>query len=391
MKRAAGHPRSILLLGAGELGREIAIAARHIGIRVVAVDRVANAPAMHVADAHEVVSAFEGAALEGVVRTHRPDLILPIADAVRAPKLAVLEAAGYRVAPGSAATALSTDGEALRRVAAEELGLPTPTYRFADSDEGLRAACDAVGYPCAVVPVTSPSGRGRSIVSGPARVDQAWEYAKGGDRGERPRVMVEAAGEDLEEITVVVVRGTDGSSRVLDPIGHRDRGGKVQESWMPAAVREPLLADARRMAVAMAERLGGAGVFAAELLMSADKVLFSTIAPRPRGTGLVTLVAQDLSQFELHLRSVCGLPVPHLTRHGPSAAAVILADREGAVEGYEGLQRALQVETVQVRLFGKATARWGRRMGVSLARGATLEEARSRALEAASRVQVRVA
>jgi phosphoribosylglycinamide formyltransferase 2 len=381
-------PRSILLLGSGELGKELAISAQRLGIRVVAVDRYEGAPAMQVAHASEVVSMLDGAALEGVIRTHRPDLVVPEVEAIRTEKLEELEKDGFRVIPTAEATRLTMNREAIRRVAAEELGLRTPAYAFADSEEELRAACDRLGYPCVVKPIMSSSGKGQSVVPGPSRIPYAWEYAEEGGRGDVRRVIVEEFVDFQSEITLLTVREWGGRTTFVHPIGHRQERGDYQESWIPAEVPPPQLGEAQAMARTVTERLGGAGIFGVEFFLTRDAVYFSELSPRPHDTGLVTLVSQDLSEFDLHLRAIAGLPIPSIRYHGPSASAVILADREGEVVGFSGVDRALQVETSQIRLFGKPRARPFRRLGVSLAAGSSVVEARARALEAASRVDV---
>lgn len=388
-------PRTILLLGAGELGKELAIAAQQMGVRVVAVDRYDDAPAMQVAHAREVVSMLDATAVEGAIRTHRPDLVIPELKRIRTERLAVLEDEGFRVVPSVEATRLTMDRERIRRLAAEELGLKTAAYAFADSEEELVDACDDLGYPCVVKPIMSYSGRGQSVVLGPARVERAWAYAReeeaGGEgAGDEGRVIVEEFIEIDHEFTLLVVREHDGAIRFIDPVGHRQEQGDYQESWMPAEVSELHAEKAREMALVLTDRLGGAGLYGAEFFAVDDDVLFSAVSPGPHESGLVTLVSQDLSQFELHLRAALGLPVPAVRYHGPSAAAVIPARSHGRVAGYEGLDRALLIESARVRIFGKPMAHPRRRMGVTLASGDTVEEARARALEAAARIEVRV-
>jgi phosphoribosylglycinamide formyltransferase 2 len=381
-------PRSILLLGSGELGKELAISAQRMGIRVVAVDRYSGAPAMQVAHASEVVSMLDGAALEGVIRTHRPDLVVPEVEAIRTEKLLELEAEGFRVIPTAEAARLTMNREAIRTVAAQELGIRTPAYAFADSEAELQAACDALGYPCVVKPAMSSSGKGQSVVPGPSRVEYAWAYAQEGGRGDESRVIVEEFVDFHTEITLLTVREWDGRTTFVAPIGHRQERGDYQESWMPVELPPAHLAEAQEMARKVTERLGGAGLFGVEFFITEGSVIFSELSPRPHDTGMVTLVSQDLSEFDLHLRAITGLPIPTIRYFGPAASAVILADRDGEVAGYAGMERALQVETAQLRLFGKPTAHPFRRMGVALASGSTVVEARARALEAASRVEV---
>lgn len=382
---------TILLLGAGELGKELAIAAQRLGIRVVAVDRYGDAPAMQVAHAREVVPMMAEGEVERVIRSHRPRFVLPETEAIRTEGLPELEEEGFRIIPSARAVALAGEREGLRRLAAEELGLPTPAFRFAETEEELLRACDELGYPCVVKPIRGYSGRGHSIVSGAARVPRAWAFASGDGASESTRVIVEEFIEFEYEVTLLVVREWDGTTRFVEPIGHRQEQGSYRESWMPVDLPDGRLEKARRMAATITERLGGAGVYGVEFFMTPDSVVFSELSPGPHDTGLVTLVSQDISQFGLHLRAALGLPIPSLMYSGPAASAVILARGEGRVAGYDGVDRALRVETAQLRLFGKPTAFPNRRMGVALATGSTVEEARARALEAAARVEVRLA
>lgn len=380
---------TLMLLGAGELGKEIAISAKRLGLRVVAADRYDDAPAMQVSDAREVMSLQDGTALEGAIRTHRPDIIVPELEAVRAEKLEEMEEAGFRVVPNARAVRLTMDRETTRRFAAEEVGLPTAEYAFAGTGEELRDACDAVGYPCVVKPVVSYSGKGQSVVTGPAKVERAWEYARAGSQGDEVRVIAEEYVDFETEITQLVVRHADGEVLFVDPVAHRNDAGDLREAWMPADLPRERAAEARELARRVVDRLGGAGVFGVEFFVTPSRVVFSEVAPRPHDTGLVTMISQDLSQFDLHVRAVLGLPVPTVRYHGPAAAAVILAHEAGRVEGYDGLDRALEVESAQIRIFGKPEAYRNRRMGVALATGPDTDEARARALEAAARVDLR--
>jgi phosphoribosylglycinamide formyltransferase 2 len=377
-----------MLLGSGELGKEVAIAAQRLGIRVIAVDRYPGAPAMQVAHASEVLSMLDGMSLEGVIRAHAPELIVPEVEAIRTEKLLELEAEGFRVIPTAEATRMTMDRESIRRVASEELGLRTPRFAFADSEAELLAACDQLGYPCVVKPVMSSSGKGQSVVTGPSRVDYAWAYAQEGGRGDATRVIVEEFIDFHTEITLLTVREWSGRTTFMEPIGHRQERGDYQESWTAVDLPEDQLQAAQEMAQKVTDRLGGAGLFGVEFFITRDAVIFSELSPRPHDTGMVTLISHDHSEFDLHVRAICGLPIPTPTLWGPAASAVILADREGEVEGYAGLDRALQVESSQVRIFAKPTAYPFRRMGVALARGATVMEARARALEVASRVRI---
>lgn len=383
-------PATLLLLGSGELGKEVAIAAQRLGLRVVACDHYAGAPAMQVADAAEVFSMLDGDALEEVIRRHAPDFVVPEVEAIRTERLRALEAEGFRIIPTAEATWMTMDREAIRQIAAEELGLRTARFAFAETEEELLAACDALGYPCVVKPVMSSSGKGQSVVTGPTRVETAWRAAQEGGRGDQHRVIVEEFIHFHTEITLLTIRERGGTTRFVEPIAHRQERGDYQESWMPAGLAPEMVIEAERMARVVTERLGGTGLFGVEFFITEDEVIFSELSPRPHDTGMVTMISQDLSQFDLHVRAMLGLPIPILSYAGPSASAVILADREGPVTGYGGVDRALEVETSQIRLFGKPRAWPFRRMGVVLARGETVAEARARALEAASRVEVTV-
>lgn len=389
MNRPRPVPRSLLLLGAGELGKEVAISAQRLGLHVIAVDRYEGAPAMQVAHVSEVVSLNDAAALEGVIRTHRPDLVVPEIEPLPVEKLRQLEDEGFRIIPTAEAGSLTLDREATRTLAAHGLGIATPRFDFASSDVELQDICDDLGYPCLVRPVVGFAGDGQSVVTGPARVRHAWSYALEGGSRDHPRVMVEELVEADLEVTLLVVREWDGAARVLEPIGHRRERGTFRESWVPAGLSPAQAGRAREAALALVERLGGAGIYALDFMVAGDRVLFTELRPRPHDTGMVTMVSQDLSQFDLHVRAILGLPIPEIRFLGPAASAVILADRDGTVAGYHGLDRALEVATAQVRIFGKPRGSSFRRMGVALASGPTSEEARTRALEAASRVEVR--
>jgi phosphoribosylglycinamide formyltransferase 2 len=383
-------PRTFLLLGSGELGKEMAIAAQRLGVRVVAADRYAGAPAMQVAHAFEVFPMLDGDALEEVVRRHAPDFIVPEVEAIRTEKLRELEAEGFAVIPNAEATWMTMNREAIRELASTELGLRTARFTFAEDPASLLAACDALGYPCVVKPVMSSSGKGQSVVTGSSRVEAAWFEAQTGRRGDQNRVIVEEFIPFHTEITLLTIRERDGTTRFVEPIAHRQEQGDYRESWMPAGLDPEIVETAKSMAKTATDRLGGTGIFGVEFFITDDEVVFSELSPRPHDTGMVTMISQDLSQFDLHVRAILGLPIPILSYAGPSASAVILADREGPVEGYVGVERALEVETAQLRIFGKPRAWPFRRMGITLARGATVAEARARALEAASRVEVLV-
>jgi phosphoribosylglycinamide formyltransferase 2 len=391
MARSPDLPKTLLLLGSGELGKEVAIAAQRLGVRVVAADRYAGAPAMQVAHVAEVFSMLDGDALEAVIRRHAPDFVVPEVEAIRTERLRELEADGVRVIPTAEAAWMTMNREAIRDLAARELGLRTAPFTYAESLDELQRGCDAMGYPCVVKPVMSSSGKGQSVVSGPSQVDEAWERALEGGRGDQMRVIIEGFVSFHTEITLLTVREWDGTTHFLPPIAHRQEQGDYRESWMPAGLDEAVVRKAETMARTVTDRLGGAGIFGVEFFITDDEVVFSELSPRPHDTGMVTLISHAHHQFELHLRAILGLPIPAPEYRGPAASAVILAGESGRVTGYTGVREALQVESVDLRIFGKEDAWPFRRMGVVLARGATVTEARTRALEAASRITIQIA
>jgi phosphoribosylglycinamide formyltransferase 2 len=379
-----------LLLGAGELGKEVAIELQRLGVEVVAVDRYPNAPAMQVAHRSHVVDMLDPVALRAVLDAEQPHVVVPEIEAIATQLLADVEAAGARVVPTARATRLTMDREGIRRLAAEELGLATSPYRFVDSLDDLRAAVEAVGLPCVVKPVMSSSGKGQSVVRTTDDVEPAWSYAQTGGRAPgsdvAARVIVEGFVRFDSEITLLTVRHRDGTV-FCDPVGHVQVDGDYRESWQPAALPEGALAEAQRVAAAVTEALGGWGVFGVELFVVGERVLFSEVSPRPHDTGLVTLASQDLSEFALHARAVLGLPVPELTTLGPAASVAVLAEGTG-VPRFSGVDDALAVPTAQVRLFGKPSVAGRRRVAVTVARGADVDEALARARAAADALHV---
>lgn len=394
-------PRTLMLLGSGELGKEVAIAAQRLGCRVIAVDRYAGAPAMQVADAAEVIAMTDADALKAVVRRHRPDLVIPEIEALAVDALAELEAEGITVIPTARATAVTMNRDRIRDLAASGLGLRTARFAYAQSAEELAAAAAPLGWPVVVKPVMSSSGKGQSVVQGPEGIPAAWEAALAGARGAGTRVIVEEFLAFELEITLLTVKQWQGPTLFCPPIGHIQERGDYQCSWQPAAMPPEALAAAQAMARAVTDNLGGAGLFGVEFFLcrkpgnSAEEpgeleVVFSELSPRPHDTGLVTLMGQNLSEFELHLRAVLGLPIPAIQSRGHAASRVILADSAGAPVTYSGVADALAEPDTQVLLFGKPEARPQRRMGVALAHGASEAEARRRADAAASWIQVRV-
>jgi phosphoribosylglycinamide formyltransferase 2 len=381
-----------MLLGSGELGKEVAIAAQRLGCRVIAVDRYPGAPAMQVADLAEVVAMTDAEALKAVVRRHRPDLVIPEIEALAVDALAELEAEGITVIPTARATAVTMNRDRIRDLAASELGLRTARFAYAESAQELAAAAAPLGWPVVVKPVMSSSGKGQSVVSGPAGIAAAWETAMQGARGAGARVIVEEFLEFQLEITLLTVKQWQGPTLFCPPIGHLQERGDYQCSWQPARIGATQLAAAQAMAQAVTDNLGGAGLFGVEFFLCGqpghEEVVFSELSPRPHDTGLVTLLGQNLSEFELHLRAVLGLPIPEIRSLGHAASRVILAEGTGAAVRYSGVAEALIEPDTQVLLFGKPEARPQRRMGVALARAGSEEEARARAERAASQVRV---
>ena len=390
------HTSTILLLGSGELGREFTISAKRLGARVIACDAYDNAPAMQVADAREVFSMLDGEALRAAANTHQPDLIVPEVEAIRTQVLADLEEEGFTIVPSAKAAQLTMNRDAIRDLAADELGLTTSKYRYATSLEEVQAAADFTGFPCVIKPVMSSSGKGQSKVSSPQELEKAWNYAVDNMRGDRARVIVEAFIDFDYEITLLTVSHAGGIT-FCPPIGHRQERGDYQESWQPTAMSASAIADAQAMAAKVVEALQGAGrgwgLYGVEFFVrrgpDGDEVIFSELSPRPHDTGMVTLATQDLSEFDLHARAILGLPVPDTIAAKPGASAVILAQRESETFRFEGLEDALGVDAdVDVRLFGKPTTRPYRRMGVALARAESVEAARDLAKRAADCVQI---
>lgn len=377
----------VLLCGSGELGKEVAIELQRLGCEVIAVDRYANAPAMQVAHRSHVISMLDGAALRAVIELEQPHYIVPEIEAIATDTLVELEAEGFTVVPTARAAQLTMNREGIRRLAAEELGLPTSPYRFADSFEDYAAAVAALGFPCVVKPIMSSSGKGQSLLRGEADVRKAWDYAQEGGRAGKGRVIVEGFIDFDYEITLLTVRHTGGTT-FCAPVGHRQERGDYQESWQPQAMSALALAESERIARAVTEALGGRGLFGVELFIKGDQVWFSEVSPRPHDTGLVTLISQDLSEFALHARAILGLPIPAIRQVGPSASVVILVEGESQSVRFGNLQAALAEADTALRLFGKPEVSGQRRMGVALARDESVEAARAKALRAAQAVRV---
>ena len=386
------HIASLMLLGSGELGREFTIAAKRLGCRVIACDRYANAPAMQLADTFEVFPMLDGAALRAAVEKHRPDAIVPEIEAIDTATLAALESEGWRVVPSAKAVQLTMNRDGIRDFAAQELGLTTSKYRFAESREEAVAAAEAVGLPCVVKPVMSSSGKGQSVAGTAEEVGIAWDYAVANMRGDRPRVIVEEYIAFDSEITLLTVATSDGVL-FCAPVGHRQEHGDYRESWQPANLPAAALASAQDQAKRVVEALGGHGIFGVEFFVRGDEAIFSELSPRPHDTGMVTLISQSPNEFELHLRAILGLPIPAIELAGPSASAVILADRESESFGYGGIAEALALgsadKPIDIRIFAKPKTLKNRRMGVALARAGGIEEAVERGKSAAAKVSIR--
>ena len=374
----APSAKRVMLLGSGELGKEVVIELQRFGCEVIAVDRYPNAPAMHVAHRSHVINMLDGAALAALIERERPHLIVPEIEAIATPTLLELESKGFTVIPTARAARLTMDREGIRRLAAETLGVKTSPYRFADSMAEYRDAIGALGMPCVVKPVMSSSGKGQSVVRTQADIEHAWNYAQEGGRAGKGRVIVEGFIKFDYEITLLTVRH-GGRTTYCEPIGHLQIDGDYRESWQPQPMSAAALAESQRIAHAVTAELGGNGIFGVELFVAGDTIYFSEVSPRPHDTGLVTLISQDLSEFALHARAILGLPIPVIRQRGPSASCAILVEGNSSNVRFENVDRALTEPDTALRLFGKPEVRGHRRMGVSLALGGTIEEARAKA------------
>ena len=379
----------ILLLGSGELGREFVISAKRLGCEVIACDSYAGAPAMQVADGFEVFSMLDEGLLRAAIERHQPDYIVPEIEAIRTEVLAEVEAQGMTVVPSARATIMTMNRDRIREVAAVELNLRTSLYRYAESLDEVRAGADHTGFPCVIKPVMSSSGKGQSTVRSAEELEQAWNYAVANMRGDRSRVIVEQFIDFDYEITLLTVRSREGVS-FCPPIGHRQERGDYQESWQPAPMNPAALTKAEDMARAVVDNLGGYGIFGVEFFVKGEDVIFSELSPRPHDTGMVTLISQNLSEFDLHVRAILGLPVPQVRLNGPSASAVLLADRASENFTVEGIADALTASSggVDVRIFAKPSTRPYRRMGVTLALADDTDNAREMAATAAAKLQI---
>jgi phosphoribosylglycinamide formyltransferase 2 len=378
----------VMLCGSGELGKELVIELQRYGVEVIAVDSYANAPAMQVADRSHVISMLDGAALRAVIEAEKPHLIVPEVEAIATDTLAAIEAEGIAtVIPTARATQLTMNREGIRRLAAEELGLKTSSYRFAATEEEYHAAVADIGLPCVVKPIMSSSGKGQSTVKRAEDIQPAWDYAQKGGRAGKGKVIVEGFVEFDYEITQLTVRHACGTS-FCEPIGHIQVDGDYRESWQPQPMSDLARERAKDCAKAITDALGGRGIFGVELFVKGEEIIFSEVSPRPHDTGMVTMISQDLSQFALHARAILGLPIPAIRLYGPSASAVLLVEGESQSITYSNLEKALAEPDTQIRLFGKPNISGKRRMGVALARATDIEKAREKARKASAAIQV---
>jgi len=387
----------VLLLGSGELGKEVAIELQRFAVEVIAVDRYANAPAMQIAHRSHVVDMLDSDALRAVIELEQPDLVVPEIEAIHTPTLLAMEKEGLKVIPTARAAWLTMDREGIRRLAAQELGLPTSAYRFCDDETQYREAVAVIGLPFVIKPVMSSSGKGQSVVRREDQLQAAWDYAQSGGRAGKGRVIVEGFVAFDYEITLLTIRhaagvinpslATSGVS-FCAPIGHRQEDGDYRESWQPQPMSDIALAEAQRQAAAITLALGGWGVFGVEFFVKGDAIIFSEVSPRPHDTGLVTLISQELSQFALHVRAILGLPIPVIQQYGPSASCAVLLEGDGEAPRYFGVAEALSEPDTQLRIFGKPAVKGRRRMGVTLARAESVEAAIAKAKRAAACLRI---
>ena len=381
-------PQKFMLLGSGELGKEFVIAAQRLGNYVVAVDRYENAPAMQVADCSEVISMLSAEDLERVVSKHQPDFIIPEIEAIRTEKLLEFEQRGITVIPTAMATNYTMNRDKIRELAHQQLGIRTANYAYATTLDELIEGSQKIGFPNVVKPVMSSSGKGQSTVNSQAEVERAWNYAIEGSRGDSQKIIVEEFIQFELEITLLTIKQWNAPTIFCPAIGHRQERGDYQESWQPVAISAKLIREAEAIAKKVTDALGGAGIFGVEFFLTKDEVIFSELSPRPHDTGMVTLISQNLNEFELHLRAVLGLPIPNIEQLGASASAVILAEKHSDSIIFEGVAAALSEPNVDVRLFGKPNSRPFRRMGITLAKGENTLEAREKANNAASKIKI---
>ncbi|MFD0586978.1 formate-dependent phosphoribosylglycinamide formyltransferase [Paenibacillus sp. GCM10027627] len=381
------HARKVLLLGSGELGKEVIVEAQRLGVETIAVDRYDQAPAMQVAHRSYTVDMLDGAAIRGIIERERPDYIVPEIEAIATETLLELEAEGYNVIPTARAARLTMDREGIRRLAAETLGLPTAPYQFADSFQELKEAAEQLGYPCVIKPIMSSSGKGQSVCRSESELEGCWNYAMEGGRAKKQRIIVEGFVTFESEITLLTVRSVSGTS-FCAPIGHVQKDGDYIESWQPHEMTEEQIRQAEAIALQITDELGGFGIYGVELFITPEGVLFSEVSPRPHDTGMVTMATQDLSEFALHIRAILGFPIPGIRLLTPGASHTLKADRNSQSFRIGGLEQALSVPNTAVRVFGKPETKPGRRMAVALSSAADAESARALARTAAESLYI---
>ncbi|KAF7772392.1 phosphoribosylglycinamide formyltransferase 2 [Pseudoalteromonas citrea] len=377
----------VLLCGGGELGKEVVIEFKRLGCEVIVLDRYEHAPAMQVADKSYVLSMLDGEKLEQIIHLEQPDYIVPEIEAIATEKLVALEAQGFTVVPSAKATQLTMNREGIRRLAAEDLNIPTSEYQFVDTFNDFKRAIEEIGFPCVVKPIMSSSGKGQSVVKRAQDIEQAWQYAQEGGRAGQGRVIVEGFVDFDYEITLLTVRHVEGTS-FCEPIGHVQENGDYQQSWQPQAMSKLALERSKQVATLVTDALGGRGLFGVELFIKGDEVYFSEVSPRPHDTGMVTLISQDLSEFALHVRAILGLPIPNIHFYGPSASSVILVTGESNQVEFGNVAHGLSLTNTDIRLFGKPEVQGTRRMGVALARDVDVQLAVDKAKEVVSRLEV---
>lgn len=377
----------VALCGSGELGKEVVIELQRYGCEIIAIDRYENAPAMQVAHRSYNIDMLDADELRSVLEKEKPHLIVPEVEAIATDTLVELESEGFNVIPTARATKLTMNREGIRKLAAEELQLKTSPYKFASSKEEFDSAVEEIGIPCVVKPIMSSSGKGQSTIQSPDQIDSAWQYAQEGGRAGAGKVIVEGFVDFDYEITQLTVRHCNGTS-FCEPIGHVQTDGDYRQSWQPQPMSDAAAEESKRMAEQITSGLGGYGIFGVELFIKDDDVIFSEVSPRPHDTGLVTLISQDLSQFALHARAILGLPIPNINQHGPSASSVILGEGNSEEIMFNNVSEALEEPDTQIRLFGKPSISGRRRLGVAIARGESIENAKDKAIKASSAVQV---
>ena len=378
--------KKVIMLGCGELGKEVVIELQRLGVEVIGVDRYENAPGMHVAHRSHTINMLDGNALREVIELEKPDLIVPEIEAIATPTLLDLESEGFTVIPTARAARLTMDREGIRLLVAESLNVRTSPYCFAENQSEYDEAIEKIGMPCVVKPTMSSSGKGQSTVRSKEDALASWEYAKSGARGNTDKVIIEGFIDFDYEITLLTVQHINGCS-FCDPIGHRQEGGDYQESWQPQPMSENAIKECQRIAELVTSELGGHGIFGVEFFIKGDDVYFSEVSPRPHDTGMVTLISQDLSQFALHARAILGLPVSNIRTRGPAASSVILVEGQSKSVTFKNLEKALTEEDTQIRLFGKPEVNGERRMGVALALSDNIKNARSKALEVSETIE----